>query len=66
MTKTGSPASPGSTSHNDKRQRELTSYINADVTPFPSCCYPPGGTESVQVRSGFAHLAPAFGQILAR
>lgn len=39
-----SAATPSSTSNDDGRQRELTSYLNAALTPFPCCWCPPGGT----------------------
>lgn len=38
----GSSAPPSVPGHNDGRQDELTSEINADLTLFPSGCYPPG------------------------
>lgn len=33
---------PGSTDYDDRTQDELSSQINADLTPFPSGCYPRG------------------------
>ena len=39
-----SSAPPRGTGDNSRREHELTSDIDADLTPFPSCYYPPGGT----------------------
>src|SRR3954447_10649710 len=53
---TGSPstASTGGASHNHGRQNQLASDIDADLTPFPCCWCPSGGTHIIAGQKAMA------------
>jgi hypothetical protein len=45
--------SAGGAGNNDGRQDELTGEIHADLTPFPSGCYLPGGQSNRSIANSY-------------